>query len=274
MIPAAVTPGVFDGFNIAHRHVVGVLKERARAIGAKAVVLRLAGSIGPDGRLAPATEVQARIVRSGADYCIPLAADSAVAETARWARLFDFRAIVCGEGFDLEGVFGGKESNAFTQATVERVPTVEAAGERVTTARVRALVARGDVESVAALLGRPYALESTVVKGKSVGKRLGFPTANLAPAGLLVPAPGVYAGWSHLRGNRYETAINVPETRHPVEAHLLGLSERMYGASIRVEFVARMREEREFPDNRKLAEQIAEDIEAVRRVLQEREGRA
>jgi len=272
MIAAVVAPGVFDGFNVAHQKVIGTLVERAGALGTQALVLRLDCAAPEAGRLTSPAEVQARIVRAGADYCIPLPVDDVDAELARWSSRFELCGIVCGRRFDLSAQLGAGAAEVLAKAEITRVPTVKMDGKRVSTARVRDFLAHGDVEGARRLLGRPYAVDGEVIHGRDVGKGLGFPTVNLSQTGLVTPAPGVYAGWAYLADHRYGAAVNVPAERHPVEAHLLDFSEDVYGAPIRLEFLSHIRRERTFAGPRQLSAQIAEDVAVVRRVLAEMDG--
>ena len=121
-------------------------------------------------------------------------------------------------------------------------------------------------------LGRPYAIAGRVVAGDKLGRQLGFPTANLDAAGLVLPPNGVYSGFTKLNGKCYRVALNIgfrptmasdrPELR--VEAHLLDFSGRLYGTELEVEIGQKLRDERQFASPAELRAQIARDIAAVR----------
>lgn len=151
------------------------------------------------------------------------------------------------------------------------VPLVEVAGETVSSSHIRALVAAGEVALAAEFLGGPFLLEGEVVAGDRRGRRLGMPTANIVPDDRLAcPGHGVYAAWAHGR----PAAVNVGvrptfETGRGllVEAHLLDFDGNLYGETLRVAFVERLRGERRFDSTDALVERMKRDVEAVRRII-------
>jgi riboflavin kinase/FMN adenylyltransferase len=134
-------------------------------------------------------------------------------------------------------------------------------------AEVATLLAAGDVEAAARVLGRPVEVEGVVVGGDARGRTLGFPTANLeVAAGVLLPAPGIYAGVAE--GHR--AAVSIGFNPHyggselRVEAFLLDFEGDLYGRRLVVELWTRLRDERAFAGEADLVEQIARDVEATR----------
>ena len=135
------------------------------------------------------------------------------------------------------------------------VPLVEVDGEIVSSTRVRSLVAAGEVEAATRCLGAPFLLEGTVVEGDGRGRKLGFPTANIVPADDLVcPGHGVYAAFA----DGQPAAVNVGirptfETGRGllVEAHLIDFDGDLYGRTLRIAFISRLRGERRFPERRR-----------------------
>ena len=122
------------------------------------------------------------------------------------------------------------------------------------------------------MLGRPYAIAGRVIEGDKFGRELGFPTANLETAGLVLPPGGVYAGLTTVKGKSYRAALNIG-TRPTlvsgkldlrVEAHLLGFAGSLYGAELEVEIGEKLRDERKFASPAELRAQIARDIATVR----------
>jgi riboflavin kinase/FMN adenylyltransferase len=149
------------------------------------------------------------------------------------------------------------------------VPLVEVDGETVSSSRIRALIAAGEVAAAARCLGAPFLLEGNVVEGdRRGGPTLGFPTANLVPDdALVVPGHGVYAGFA----NGQPAAINVgvrPMFEDGrgllVEAHLIDYDGDLYGRKLRVAFVERLRGERRFPSVEDLIAQMHRDVEEAR----------
>jgi riboflavin kinase/FMN adenylyltransferase len=148
-------------------------------------------------------------------------------------------------------------------------------GSPVSSSRAREAVAAGDVELAEVLLGRPFDVDGTVVKGAGRGIGLGFPTANFEVTPKLVrPRRGVYAGRARVEATWYPAAINVgvnptfggDEASTPimVEAYLLDFRGDLVGANLRVEFLKRLRDELKFDSVDELVAQMARDVEATR----------
>jgi riboflavin kinase/FMN adenylyltransferase len=143
----------------------------------------------------------------------------------------------------------------------------------ISSTRIRALIARGEVEEAAKLLGRPYVLRGEVVVGDRRGRSIGFPTANVLPdPDMVVPCRGVYAGFVRVGKDIYAACTNVGvaptfERREDrVEAYLLDFEGDLYGRVVDVSFVRRIRPERRFSGVDELKEQIARDVEEARRI--------
>jgi len=150
------------------------------------------------------------------------------------------------------------------------VPLVEVDGETVSSTRVRALVAAGDMEHARHCLGAPFMVEGVVVKGDQRGRELGFPTANFVPDDrLAIPGHGVYAAFA----DGVPAAVNVGvrptfETGRGVliETHLIDRDEDLYGRTLRVAFVERLRGEKRFPNVDDLVAQMQRDVDDAKRV--------
>jgi riboflavin kinase/FMN adenylyltransferase len=152
------------------------------------------------------------------------------------------------------------------------VPLVEVDGETVSSSHIRGLVAAGEVDHAARFLGGPYLFEGEVVAGDRRGRELGMPTANLVPDDRLVcPGHGVYAAWAH----GYPAAVNVGvrptfDTGRGllVEAHLIGFEGELYGETLRIAFIERMRGERRFDSPDALVEQMRRDVEQAQDICE------
>jgi riboflavin kinase/FMN adenylyltransferase len=164
---------------------------------------------------------------------------------------------------------GGPEMLAASKDFEARVvPLVEVDGEIVSSSRIRSLVAAGEVEAATRCLGAPFLLEGKVVQGDSRGRELGFPTANLVPPDDLVrPGHGVYAAFA----NGHPAAVNVGirptfDTGRGllVEAYLIDYEGDLYGRTLRIAFISRLRGERRFPGVEELVAQMHRDVEAAR----------
>ncbi|MGA7396592.1 MAG: riboflavin biosynthesis protein RibF [Solirubrobacterales bacterium] len=154
--------------------------------------------------------------------------------------------------------------------TTRVVPLVEVGGEAVSSTRIRALVAAGEMEPARECLGVPFMVEGTVVTGDQRGRELGFPTANIVPDDRLVsPGHGVYAAFA----NGLPAAVNIGvrptfETGRGVliETYLIDQDVDLYGRELRVAFVERLRGEKRFDSAEALVEQMKLDVDATRRV--------
>ncbi len=150
------------------------------------------------------------------------------------------------------------------------VPLVEVDGETVSSTRIRALVAAGDMEGARHCLGAPFMVEGTVVKGDQRGRELGFPTANIVPDDrLAIPGHGVYAAFA----DGVPAAVNVGirptfESGRGVliETYLIDREEDLYGRELRVAFVERLRGEKRFANVEDLIAQMHRDVEDAKRV--------
>ena len=150
------------------------------------------------------------------------------------------------------------------------VPLIEVDGETVSSSRIRALVAAGEVDEALRCLGAPFMLEGEVVEGDKRGRELGFPTANLVPDDrLVIPGHGVYAAYAN--GRPAAVNVGVRPTFESgrgvlIEAYLIDVDEDLYGQNLRVAFVSRLRGERRFPNIEELIAQMRLDVEEARAV--------
>jgi riboflavin kinase/FMN adenylyltransferase len=150
------------------------------------------------------------------------------------------------------------------------VPLVEVDGETVSSTRIRALVAAGEMEPARRCLGAPFMVEGEVVTGDQRGRELGFPTANIVPDdSFAYPGHGVYAAFA----DGVPAAVNVGvrptfESGRGVliETYLIDREEDLYGRTLRVAFVERLRGERSYPNVQELIDQMHHDVEDAKRV--------
>jgi riboflavin kinase / FMN adenylyltransferase len=141
----------------------------------------------------------------------------------------------------------------------------------VSSTRVRRLISEGRVDEAGALLGHTYAIDGTVVQGDRRGRELGFPTANLCTENELLPPHGVYATTTKIDGVVLASVTNIgtrptvdQSGRTSIETHVLNLNRELYGASLRIGFVQRLRDERAFESLDVLKAQIAADCGRAR----------
>ncbi|HEY8501539.1 MAG TPA: bifunctional riboflavin kinase/FAD synthetase [Solirubrobacterales bacterium] len=184
----------------------------------------------------------------------------------------DAKQVSVGENFR----FGAKAKGdpamleAHPEFRTRVVPLVEVDGETVSSTRIRALVAAGEMEAARRCLGAPFMVEGEVVHGDQRGRELGFPTANIVPDDrLAIPGHGVYAAFA----DGVPAAVNVGvrptfESGRGVliETYLIDREEDLYGRTLRVAFVERLRGERSYPNVEDLVEQMHRDVEDAKRV--------
>jgi riboflavin kinase/FMN adenylyltransferase len=292
---AWLTIGVFDGIHRGHQAILRQLAAGAHADGAPAVLLTFDPHpavvlAGRDLRLLTTPEERAALASAlGVDAVVTHPFDHAVSEMsahefmARLKTHLGLRRLLIGYDFALGK---NREGNAGRLAglgnelgyTVEVVEAVSDESGVISSTEIRKLVAVGSVAEAAGLLGRPYSLSGTVVHGDGRGRRINIPTANIHyPENKLIPANGIYACRARLGADGFAAATNIginptftPDKRTAsVEAHLLDFGRDLYGETLTLEFVARLRDETRFNSVEALLAQIHADIEKTRQIVLE-----
>jgi riboflavin kinase/FMN adenylyltransferase len=285
--------GVFDGVHVGHQQVLSRAVERARDLGVEPLVFTFHPH--PLGILRPAEEPpliqtfgqKLELMRRIGIAAVVWPRD--VASVLAMAPEEFFERIVCGvlaaralvEGGDFHfGAGAGGDRRLLARLAGERgleaefVADVEVDGRRVSSTRIRGLIAAGSVAEAARCLGRPYCYVGTVVEGYHRGTRLGYPTVNLRSPRFLVPGEGVYAGWAAVGGRRHAAAISIGRapTFHEdqpvvVEAFLLDFDGELYGDQVALEFVEYLRPQKTFAHPEALRAGMAADCDRVRAIL-------
>ena len=270
----AVAIGTFDGVHRGHVRVLEV----AQAPGLRRTVVTFdphpRAHFGAPIELLTTLERRLELLEAaGVEETLVLRFDDELAslDAERFAETF-LRAIgtelvACGEDFRFgAGRAGDLSLLERLGFDVRHVPLVDG----VSSTEIRRLLAAGEVVEAAGLLGRPPEVEGIVVLGDQRGRLLGFPTANLdVPAGLIVPALGIYAGATI--GHR--TAISIGTNPHyggterRVEGHLLDFDGDLYGQRLVFELWAKLREEASFTSEAELVSAIAADVARTRRAV-------
>ena len=162
--------------------------------------------------------------------------------------------------------------NGFIAGQIE--PVHDADGERISSSRLREQLTQGDLKAAAAGLGGRYSIDGKVVRGRQLGRRLGYPTANIRLMGKRTALTGIYASWVHGVGDEPHASVSSLGTRPTVfgrepllEAHLFDFDGDLYGQRLRVEFVAKLRDEEKFDDLPALVRQMNIDAEQARKIL-------
>ena len=270
----AVALGSFDGVHLGHRRVL----DAARAAGDRVTAV----TFWPHPRIVLGNRVELLstlerrlelLEAAGADEALVVEFTSELArlEPAEFAdrllRRIGTRWIAVGENFRFgRHASGDGGTLASLGFDVRVVPLVGG----VSSTQIRRLLAAGEVEAAARLLGRPAEVEGTVVLGDQRGGTLGFPTANLnVPPDVLVPAYGIYAGAA--LGHRAAVSIGVNPhyggAERRVEPYLLDFEGDLYGRRLVVELWRRLRDERAFGTEAELIGQIADDVEQTRKAV-------
>ena len=288
-----LTVGVFDGVHLGHQHLFAALvREAARADCLAGVVTfrNHPSTVLVPGTVIPAltaAEEQVRLIQElGIDFVVlatftlevsKMTAEEFVSLLQRQLRM---RGLVVGPDFALGHHREGtpevlKELGRKQGFSVTVVESFTLDGHIVNSTAIRTALAQGDVRAASSLLGRPFTIEGTVVRGDHRGGSvLNYPTANVqAASGMMVPGDGIYATWAHFGGQRYKaaTSIGVRPTfgsnERTVEAFILDYHGDLYNKSMKLEFIRHLRDEVEFESVEKLKEQMDRDVEQVRQVL-------
>ena len=290
--PSAVALGVFDGVHIGHRAILGTAVTHAREAGLPAVACTFDPhpmDVLQPGRapLAITTleERLALIEGCGLDAAVvlPFTRELAAMEPEAFvkdvvlARLGAREIVV---GFNHRFGRGARGDVGLLRSLGERLgfrthvaEPLLVEGVAVSSTEIRAALQRGHLDTAARLLGRPYTLLGTIGHGAGRGRTLGFPTANLVPSRPVLVASGVYACMAVVDGQKERAVVNVGvrptfgEAALAVEAYLLDFAGDIYGQTMTLTFVFRIREERRFSSVDALKGQIQVDAEEARRRL-------
>ena len=284
--PTVLTLGVFDGLHLGHQLIMQTVADRARAVGSVPTVV----TFDPHPRAVLHPETAPPLLQT-LDQKVEAFGVLGIEQTIviRFTREFselrasDFlrdvvrdrlqaREVYLGRGF----AFGyNREGNIELLRTVsselgfvaDEVPEVCLRGHRVSSSRIRQLLAQGRVNLARRMLGRPYGVEGRVEKGKQRGHMLGFPTANLHPQNRVIPRNGVYVTGTLIEGHWRRSLTNVgtrptfdSETEPSVETFVINWAGDLYGDVVRVRFLYRLRDEQKFESALQLRAQIERDV--------------
>ena len=289
----AITIGTFDGVHLGHRHLVRSLTEAAQRQGLTPIVLTFKNSprsvLNPAAQLSYITDLETRLSllhQPGIDRVVPveftreLSQLSAAEFVDALSKELGMKGLVVGPDFALGHRRQGdvatlREMGKTAGFWVETVNNFSLDDAPVKSSAIRELLGQGQVERVKRMLDRPFSLAGEVETGDRRGRELGFPTANLAPKpSMAVPGDGIYATWAIVDGVRYQgaTSIGVRPTfggggDRRVETFLLDFSGDLYGKRMTLEFEQRLRGELAFSSVDALVQQMNQDVEQSRAVL-------
>ena len=290
--PSALAVGSFDGLHLGHRAVVEHLLAAARSQDLQVAWITFDPHprcvLDPANCPAQVTTLEERLglvrplgVQQAVvlEFTRSLAALTAEEFMERLLAAIDLRRLVVGYDFalgkgrrgDIDWLRAHGRDHGYRVDVVEPIRLGEA---EVHSSEVRRLLTLGEVEQANRLLGREFAMSGLVEPGDRIGRDLGWPTVNLAvPPTKLVPGRGIYAGWADTPVGAYQAAISVGyrptfhKTELRVEAYLLDFAGDLYQQRLELRFVARLRDEVQYPDGASLSAQIARDVEETRRIL-------
>jgi riboflavin kinase/FMN adenylyltransferase len=283
--PTVLTLGVFDGLHLGHQLIMRTVVERAHAVGAVPTVITFDPH--PRAVLHPKSAPpllqtldqkvegfgvlgieQTIVIGFTLEFSLVTAKDFLLDTVSERLQA---REVYLGRGF----AFGhNREGNIELLRRVSselgfvagEVPEVRLRGQRVSSSKIRELLALGKVNLARRMLGRPYGVEGRVVRGKERGRTLGFPTANLHPQNRVIPQHGVYVTGTLIDGKWRRSVTNVgmrptfaTETEPSVETFVMNWSGDLYGDVIRVRFLHRLRDEKRFDSLEQLQAQIEKD---------------
>ncbi|HEX2488542.1 MAG TPA: bifunctional riboflavin kinase/FAD synthetase [Blastocatellia bacterium] len=283
--PTVLTLGVFDGLHLGHQAIVRTVVERALLIGATPTLI----TFDPHPRQVLKPETAPPLLQTfnqkmeglrllGIEQVVVLEFNQELA--AMFAEDFIQRYIVdalrarevyLGKGF----AFGHeRRGNIEMLKWVSRqfgfyaaeVPEVQMRGRRISSTMIRMLLKAGRVNLARRMLGRPYGIEGMVIQGRGIGRKFLFPTANLELQNRVLPADGVYVTLALVDGVWRRSVTNIgkrptlgAEAESKVETHLIDFDDDLYGRTIRVRVLHRLRGEKKFSGIDELRAQIARD---------------
>ncbi len=289
-----LTIGNFDGLHCGHAALLRAVVDRAVSTNGTPLVLTFdphpAVVLAPHVRLQFLTTQEERLARFDAAGIQEVILLAFTPELAGWSpaefvlRILrdavHVREVFVGEHF----AFGKGRSGSLAdlirlsrqaQIDVHPVPPLRIDGDVVSSTRIRRLLNEGDVQKAARLLGRAYRLTGTVIEGDHRGRGLGWPTANLRlPMARVIPPDGVYATRAVCEGQSFDAVsyIGTRPTFGPgerlLEVSLLDQQQELYGRTLAVEFIDRVRDDRTFESPDELTAQIERDVRSTRELLQ------
>jgi riboflavin kinase / FMN adenylyltransferase len=288
-----VTLGNFDGVHRGHQYVIAQTLEHAAHTGRQALLTTFRPHplkvIRPDSApplLMSHEEKMRRLEETGIAHALVIPFTPSFAQIPAEAFVervlhaqLNTSAVFVGNNFN----FGrGREGNVellrrLGEQLGFEVPAMQdllVLGSPVSSSRIRRAIQSGEVELARELLGRPFAVTGTVVRGDSRGAGLGFPTANLKTASEILPGDGVYVTQAVTAGREHRSVTNVgsrptfQQASFAVETHFLDSPGDLYDRELEVRFLARLRPEIRFASQDQLSRQIAADVERARRYFQ------
>jgi riboflavin kinase/FMN adenylyltransferase len=283
--PTALTMGVFDGLHLGHQAIVHQVVERALIVNATPTLV----TFDPHPRQALRPETAPPLLQTfhqkieglkllGMQQVVVLnfTRELAAMTAEDFVRLYLHEALQAREVYLGKGFFFGRDRLGSIETLREishrlgffadEVGEVQVRGHRVSSTMIRRLLKAGRVNLARRMLGRPYGIEGQVIEGRRVGRQISFPTANLEIQNRVIPADGVYVTLA-LVGETWRRSVTnighrptlVGDEESKVETHLIDFDQELYGQTIRVRMLHRLRGEKKFSGIDELRAQITHD---------------
>ena len=295
MSKSVVTIGIFDGVHRGHQKILARAREIANSLSLPVIALTFhphpTAILAPDRQPSLLLNIHSRVElleKHGAEdvEVITFSRDFAALSPNAFIEdiligALDATHVVVGENFS----FGARASGSITDIKryieAESVPLLSDESGVISSTRIRGHVARGEMESASALLGRPHFLQGEIVHGEKRGREIGYPTANLEQlVGMAIPPDGIYAGFLYVERDRLPAAISIGtnptfpptfpgERPRQVEAYALDRDDLdLYGQRASIEFLSFLRPTIAFPGLEPLLAQMAEDCKQAKAVIE------
>jgi riboflavin kinase/FMN adenylyltransferase len=289
---SVVTIGSFDGVHLGHQSILQQVIDRAESLNCRSVIMTFEPQPQEyfSAQKAPPRLMRLREkIEALLDFGVDLVVCMRFNEQLRCLTAEQFvseilvegvktKHLIVGDDFrfgcDRKGDFKMLEAMGREQGfSVQDTQTLQVQSQRVSSTLVRELLQCSDFKSVADLLGRSFTISGKVTYGQQLGRKLGFPTANINLNRFRAPLAGVYVVWVEIDGmsERFKGAANVgvrptigDKVKPILEVHLLDFDQQLYGQRITVEFVHKIRDEQQFTSLDNLADSIGEDVKKIK----------
>jgi len=285
--PTALAIGIFDGVHLGHQKIIKYLRKTAEKNNLISVILTFdphpCNVLGKSKiRMLQTLEQRIQEIQKfdiDTVWIIPFTPE--FAELSRYDFIRQIivekskaREIIVGKNFyfgknregDIDYLYKSSRENQFN---VHSIPPIKKEGKIISSSRIRQDLGQGDLNHANQFLGRPYEITGKVIKGRSRGKELGFPTANILPENEIVPQ-GVYITTTFLDHTQYPSVTNVGvkptfnDSDIHVESHLINFKGNIYSKKIDIRFIQKLRDEKKFKSTKELSLQIENDIKTAK----------